>query len=59
MSGCVDASKPVLTKLVSRDDFNQNLILLPGGIDEMQLTDEKSKGIYIKKIRFSLQLIMN
>jgi len=38
--GCLDASKPVLERALSR---GENLILLPGGIDEMNLTDGESK----------------
>lgn len=37
--GCLDASKPVLEKAIKR---GENIKLLPGGIDEMQLTDGKS-----------------
>ncbi|CAK9083124.1 Diacylglycerol O-acyltransferase 2B (Diglyceride acyltransferase 2B) (MrDGAT2B) [Durusdinium trenchii] len=38
--GCLDASKPTLERAISR---GENLILLPGGIDEMNLTDGESK----------------
>lgn len=41
MSGCVDASKPVLESVIQK--YKQNVILLPGGIDEMALTDSESK----------------
>eukprot|EP00435_Cladocopium_sp_Y103_P038383 s3968_g10.t1 len=39
-SGCLDASKPILERAISR---GENLMLLPGGIDEMNLTDGESK----------------
>uniref|UniRef100_A0A7S4PUE8 Acyltransferase n=1 Tax=Alexandrium monilatum TaxID=311494 RepID=A0A7S4PUE8_9DINO len=38
--GCLDASKPVLERAIRR---GENIKLLPGGIDEMNLTDGKSK----------------
>ncbi|OLP93130.1 Acyl-CoA wax alcohol acyltransferase 2 [Symbiodinium microadriaticum] len=38
--GCIDASKPTLERAVRR---GENIILLPGGIDEMNLTDGESK----------------
>lgn len=37
--GCLDASKPVLEAAIRH---GENIILLPGGIDEMNLTDGKS-----------------
>ena len=40
-SGCIDASKPVLTRAIQK--YKQNILLLPGGIDEMALTDGSSK----------------
>eukprot|EP00929_Paragymnodinium_shiwhaense_P107934 TRINITY_DN74284_c0_g1_i1.p1 TRINITY_DN74284_c0_g1~~TRINITY_DN74284_c0_g1_i1.p1 ORF type:complete len:400 (+),score=58.85 TRINITY_DN74284_c0_g1_i1:108-1202(+) len=39
-AGCVDASKPVLEKVAKR---GESINLLPGGIDEMNLTDGTSK----------------
>jgi len=39
-AGCLDASKPILEKAIRR---GENVILLPGGIDEMNLTDGSSK----------------
>ncbi|CAE7484052.1 DGAT2L6 [Symbiodinium pilosum] len=39
-SGCIDASKPVLERAINR---GENVMLLPGGIDEMNLTDGESK----------------
>ncbi|CAE8609726.1 unnamed protein product, partial [Polarella glacialis] len=38
-AGCIDASKPVLERAIRR---GENLYLLPGGIDEMNLTDGQS-----------------
>ncbi|KAK3245060.1 hypothetical protein CYMTET_45351 [Cymbomonas tetramitiformis] len=38
--GCLDASRPVLKKAMKR---GENIILLPGGITEMSLTDGNSK----------------
>eukprot|EP00435_Cladocopium_sp_Y103_P046228 s3968_g13.t1 len=41
-SGCLDASKPILERAISRGWvllICENLMLLPGGIDEMNLTD--------------------
>lgn len=40
-AGCIDASKPVLMKNMNK--YHENVMLLPGGIDEMQLTDSESK----------------
>lgn len=40
LSGCLDASKPVLEKAIKR---GESINLLPGGIDEMNLTDGTSK----------------
>jgi len=40
MSGCLDASKGVLLKTIASGD---NVMLLPGGIDEMALSDSESK----------------
>eukprot|EP00746_Dinoflagellata_sp_MGD_P018248 gnl/MRDRNA2_/MRDRNA2_142318_c0_seq1.p1 gnl/MRDRNA2_/MRDRNA2_142318_c0~~gnl/MRDRNA2_/MRDRNA2_142318_c0_seq1.p1 ORF type:complete len:358 (+),score=47.77 gnl/MRDRNA2_/MRDRNA2_142318_c0_seq1:85-1158(+) len=42
--GCLDASKPIMQKAVNR---GENIILLPGGIDEMSLTDGKSTATKI------------
>lgn len=39
-AGCLDASKPVLERAIRR---GENVALLPGGIDEMNLTDGTSK----------------
>lgn len=39
-SGCLDASKPTLERAIRR---GENIELLPGGIDEMNLTDGESK----------------
>jgi len=39
-AGCLDASKPVLEKAIKR---GESVTLLPGGIDEMNLTDGRSK----------------
>eukprot|EP00933_Yihiella_yeosuensis_P027062 TRINITY_DN20993_c0_g1_i1.p1 TRINITY_DN20993_c0_g1~~TRINITY_DN20993_c0_g1_i1.p1 ORF type:complete len:386 (-),score=36.03 TRINITY_DN20993_c0_g1_i1:168-1262(-) len=39
-AGCIDASKPILEKAIRR---GENVYLLPGGIDEMNLTDGNSK----------------
>lgn len=39
-AGCLDASKPVLETAIAR---GENISLLPGGIDEMNLTDGDSK----------------
>ncbi|CAJ1364192.1 unnamed protein product [Effrenium voratum] len=39
-SGCIDASKPILERALKR---GENVSLLPGGIDEMNLTDGDSK----------------
>lgn len=38
-ASCLDASKPVLEKAIKR---GENVMLLPGGIDEMNLTDGTS-----------------
>ena len=38
--GCIDASRPVLTRAIKR---GENVILLPGGEKEMMLTDGNSK----------------
>lgn len=38
--GCLDAGKPTLERAIRR---GENVTLLPGGIDEMNLTDGKSK----------------
>lgn len=38
--GCLDASKPSMQRAIRR---GENISLLPGGIDEMTLTDGKSK----------------
>lgn len=40
LCGCLDASKPVLTRAIKR---GENIALLPGGLDEMALTDGMSK----------------
>ena len=37
--GCIDASRPVLTRAIKR---GENVILLPGGEKEMMLTDGSS-----------------
>lgn len=37
--GCIDASRPVLERAIHR---GENVMLLPGGIDEMNLTDWRS-----------------
>merc|ERR1712187_816996 len=39
-AGCLDASKPILQKAIAR---GEHIALLPGGIDEMNLTDGASK----------------
>jgi len=39
-AGCLDASKPVMQRAIR---WGENLSLLPGGIDEMVLTDGTSK----------------
>ena len=39
LAGCLDASKPVLRSAI---DHGENIMLLPGGIDEMGLTDGAS-----------------
>lgn len=39
MCGCLDASKPVLQRAIKR---GENIILLPGGLDEMAMTDGTS-----------------
>jgi len=40
LAGVLDASKPVLTRAIHR---GENIALLPGGLDEMALTDGTSK----------------
>merc|ERR1711907_18261 len=44
-AGCLDAGKPTLLRAIN--DYNQNVTLLPGGIDEMQLTDGSSSNTQI------------
>lgn len=41
MSGCLDAGKPTMTAAIQQ--HRQNVTLLPGGIDEMQITDGTSQ----------------
>ena len=43
-AGCLDASKPVLKKAIAR---KENIMLLPGGIKEMILTDNTSSDTKI------------
>ena len=43
-AGCLDASKPVLKKAIAR---KENIMLLPGGIKEMILTDNNSSDTKI------------
>jgi len=43
--GCLDAGKPTLLRAINK--YKQNVTLLPGGIDEMQLTDGTSTNTQI------------